>query len=60
MWFTTEWPNGRCSPFGFNAAYAVWNGEKWQVQYGENGCPKMLAGAQAPMPVHLGGARYKV
>jgi hypothetical protein len=60
MWFTTEWPNGRCSSFGFNAAYAVWNGEKWQVQYDASGCPRMLPGAQAPMPVHLGGARYKI
>jgi hypothetical protein len=30
------------------------------LQYQENGCPKLLAGVQAPMPVHLGGARYKV
>jgi len=22
MWFTTEWPNGSCSTFGFNAAFA--------------------------------------
>ncbi|MBI3210323.1 MAG: hypothetical protein HYZ37_15670 [Candidatus Solibacter usitatus] len=60
LWFTTEWPNGRCSSYGFNAAYAVWDGARWAVQYQENGCPKILAGAQAPMPVHIAGARYKV
>jgi hypothetical protein len=60
MWFTTEWSDRRCSDFGFNAAYAVWSGERWVVQYGENGCPKLLPGAQAPMPVHLGGGRYKL
>jgi len=60
MWFTTEWQDGRCSTFGFNAAYAVWSGTKWNVAYQPNGCPKLLAGAQAPAPVHLGGARYKL
>lgn len=64
MWFTTEWRDGRCSTFGFNAAYAVWNGEKWEVRYGDNGCPKVLGGVQAPMPVqvaHAAGApRYKL
>jgi len=60
LWFTTEWPDRRCSEFGFNAAYAVWSGEEWVVQYEENGCPKLLAGVQAPMPVHLGRARYKL
>jgi hypothetical protein len=60
LWFTTEWPDRRCSEFGFNAAYAVWDGDRWTVQYQENGCPKILAGAQAPVPVHLGGARYKL
>lgn len=64
MWFTTEWRDGRCSRFGFNAAYAVWNGTSWQVQYGDDGCPRILPGAQAPAPVHIGStsgpARYKL
>lgn len=60
MWFTTEWPDRRCSPFQMNAAYAVWDGWRWQVRYGEDGCPKMLTGVQAPFPVHLGGGRYKM
>jgi uncharacterized protein (TIGR03437 family) len=60
MWFTTEWADGRCSAFGFNAAYAVWSGSAWRVEYGADGCPKLLRGVQAPAPVHLGGARYKL
>jgi len=63
MWFTTEWRDGRCSTFGFNAAYAVWDGSRWEVPYGENDCPKVLAGVQAPMAVHIDGpgpARYKL
>jgi hypothetical protein len=60
MWFTTEWPDGRCSRFGFNSAYAVWNGVRWTVAYAPDGCPKMLPGAQAPAVAHLGGARYKL
>jgi hypothetical protein len=64
MWFTTEWRDGRCSRFDFNAAYAVWNGKSWDVQYGDDGCPKVLGGVQAPAPVHVGNttppARYKL
>jgi hypothetical protein len=60
MWFTTEWRDRQCSPFNFNQAYAVWDGERWVVQYQEDGCPKLLVGAQAAMPVHIGGSRYKV
>jgi hypothetical protein len=60
MWFTTEWRNGRCSSFGFNAAFAVWNGTRWTVPDDGRGCPKLLQGIQAPAPVHLGGAHYKL
>jgi hypothetical protein len=60
MWFTTEWTNGRCSTFGFNAAYATWDGTRWRVEDGGSGCPKLLSGVQAPAPVHLGDARYKL
>ena len=53
---------GGISRFDFNAAYAVWNGKTWAVQYGDDGCPKLLAGVQAPAPVHIGNpsgaARY--
>lgn len=62
MWFTTEWRSGRCSTFGFNAAFAVWNGVRWTVPETAPGdpCPKLLRGVQAPAPVHLGGPRYKL
>jgi hypothetical protein len=60
MWFTTEWPDGRCSTYGFNTAYAVWNGTRWEVAYRPDGCPKIIPGAQAPAPVHLGGTRYRL
>ena len=60
MWFTTEWPDRRCSEFNFNVAYAVWSGTRWNVEYQPGGCPKLLAGAQAPAVVHLGGGRYKL
>lgn len=63
MWFTTEWRDRRCSALDFNAAYAVWNGKTWDVRYGDDGCPKILAGVQAPAPVHIAGAgpaRYKL
>jgi uncharacterized protein (TIGR03437 family) len=60
MWFTTEWPDGRCSAYGYNTAFAVWNGSRWSVAYRPDGCPKMLPGAQAPAIAHLGGARYKL
>ncbi|HEV7764583.1 MAG TPA: fibronectin type III domain-containing protein [Thermoanaerobaculia bacterium] len=49
-----------CSATFFNATYAVWNGTQWNVQYAPNGCPKLIAAVQAPMPVHVGGTRYKL
>lgn len=60
MLFTTEWRSGRCSTFGHNQAFAVWNGARWTVEDAGGGCPKILRGVQAPAPVHLGGARYKL
>ncbi len=44
----------------FCAAYAVWNGTEWKLQYSEGTHPKIFSGVQAPLPVHLGGARYKM
>ncbi|MBI3681205.1 MAG: fibronectin type III domain-containing protein [Acidobacteria bacterium] len=60
MWFTTEWQDRRCSDWPFNFAYAVWDGERWRVQYDGSGCPKLIQGAQAMAPMHLGGNRYKM
>ncbi len=60
MWFTTEYPDRSCSEWGFNFAFAVWDGSRWVVQYGEDGCPKLMRGAQAMAPMHLGGSRWKM
>lgn len=59
MVFTIEVPL-TCSDRFFNAGYAVWDGARWVVQYGESGCPKLVPSVQAPMPVHVGGSRYKL
>ncbi len=48
-----------CSETFFNAGYAVWDGAAWKLQYDAAGCPISWPGVQAPMPVHLGGPRYK-
>jgi len=49
-----------CSTYGFNHAYAVWDGASWVVQYASDGCPKLFKSAQAAFPMHLGGVRYKL
>ena len=46
MVFTVDRVQG-CSTFGFNHAYAVWDGTRWSVQYAANGCPKLFTSAQA-------------
>lgn len=59
MVFTVDAIPG-CSTGTHNHAYAVWNGTKFVVQYGSDGCPKLFKNAQAALPMHLGGARYKL
>lgn len=59
MVFTVDRVQG-CSPFGFNHGYAVWDGVRWVVQYGANGCPKLFTSAQAAFPLHSGGVRYRL
>ncbi len=58
--FTTEYRDRSCSTAGFNFGYAVYDGERWLVQYQEDGCPKLMKGMQAMAPMHLGGNRYKM
>ncbi|MBL8176391.1 MAG: hypothetical protein JNK48_17070 [Bryobacterales bacterium] len=58
--FTTEYRDGRCSTAGFNFGYAIYDGERWQVQYNDDGCPRLMKGMQAMAPMHLGGNRYKM
>jgi hypothetical protein len=60
MVVTLHLTDATCSSTFFNLGYAVWDGSRWALQYGANGCPKLIPGVQAPMPVHIGGARYKL
>jgi len=59
MLFTVD-VDRACSDFSMNFGYAVWDGKRWVVQYADNGCPKLMRGVQAAMPVHLGGVKYKL
>ncbi len=49
-----------CSSTFFNMGFATFTNGKWSLEYGSNGCPKTIPGIQAPMPLHLGGLRYKL
>lgn len=49
-----------CSDQQRNNAYALWDGNTWVVQYDAQGCPLLFADVQAPSPLHLGGADYKL
>jgi hypothetical protein len=49
-----------CSSTFFNMGQAVWDTTRWNLQYDAKGCPKLIPGVQAPMPVHIGGSRYKL
>src|SRR5581483_10324038 len=49
-----------CSTSFFNMGSAFYGNSKWTLEYGSNGCPKVIPGVQAPMPVHLGALRYKL
>lgn len=58
MLLTTDQVTG-CSTHGMNHAYAQWDGNQWVVQYASDGCPKLFKSAQAMLPMHVGGVRYK-
>lgn len=60
MILTGHLSDASCSTAFFNATYAVWDGSRWNVEYAANGCPRLIPSVQAPMPVHIGGARYKL
>jgi len=49
-----------CSSSMRTSAYALYDGARWRVQYRSPSCPKLFENIQAPMPVHIGGARYKM
>ena len=59
MVFTTD-SVSNCSAVQQNHGYAVWDGTRWNVRYRADGCPKLFTSAQACLPMHLGGARYKM
>lgn len=59
MVFTTD-SVAACSTVQQNHGYAVWDGTRWNVQYRADGCPKLFTSAQACLPMHVGGARYKM
>ena len=60
MIFTAHLSATECSQTLFNGGYAVWDGTKWDIQYGSDGCPLILPQVQAPSPLHLGATRYKL
>ncbi len=59
MVFTTDNIAG-CTTLNMNHGYALWDGAAWAVQVDAGGCPKLFKGAQAMLPMHIGGARYKM
>jgi hypothetical protein len=59
MFITIDVPQ-TCSKYMMTSGYAVWDGKEWKVQYSSNGCPKLFEAVQAPMPMHIGGTRYKM
>jgi len=60
MAFSMSYASGVCSAQqGGGVGYAQWDGSKWAVS-NASGCPKYWNNMQAPVPVHLGGAKYKM
>jgi len=59
MTFSMNTANGACSTNSAGVGYAQWDGSKWVVS-NTSGCPKYWEHMQAPVPVHLGGAKYKM
>ncbi|WP_374349412.1 fibronectin type III domain-containing protein [Chitinimonas sp.] len=59
MVFTIDQISG-CTSASHNHGYAVWNGTTFVPQFDASGCPKAFKSAQAALPMHIGGARYKM
>jgi hypothetical protein len=59
IWVTIDQLTG-CTTASHNQAFAVWDGTGWKFQKDANGCPLLMSDAQAPSPLHLGGARFKM
>ncbi len=58
MIFTVN-PASSCTTVSKNQGYAVWDGSAWNVHY-SGSCPTVFTQMQAPMPVHIGGVKYKL
>ncbi|NRF71846.1 fibronectin type III domain-containing protein [Aquincola sp. S2] len=59
MVFTIDKING-CTTATHNHGYAMWNGNRFVPQLDAAGCPKAFKSAQAALPMHIGGQRYKM
>lgn len=59
VWVTIDQTTG-CTTDSHNQAYATWDGSGWKFQKDSKGCPLLMSDAQAPSPLHLGGARFKM
>ncbi len=59
MVFTIDRVTG-CTTASHNHGYAQWDGSRFVPQYDAAGCPKAFMSAQAALPMHIGGARYKM
>jgi hypothetical protein len=59
MWVTIDQTTG-CTTASHNQAFAAWDGTGWKFQKDASGCPLLMSDAQAPSPLHLGGARFKM
>lgn len=59
MVFTIDRVDG-CTTATHNQGYALWNGTRFVPQLDAAGCPKAFKSAQAAVPMHIGGARYKL
>jgi alpha-tubulin suppressor-like RCC1 family protein len=51
--------SGACSSAINGVGYAQWDGSQWVVSH-TDGCPKYWEHMQAPVPLHLGGVKYKM
>jgi hypothetical protein len=49
-----------CPTSSRTQGYAQWTGDTWELQYGTDGCPLRFSNMQAPSPMHVEGARYKL
>ena len=59
MVFSMNTATGACSSNAAGMGYAQWDGSKWSVT-NVSGCPKYWEHMQAPVPLHLGGVKYKM